>query len=368
MNTQMISNDYQTTSSLVLDAGNYESIVRVAELMAGGRATVPAHLQRNPADCLAVVMQAVQWGMNPFAVAQKTHLISGVLGYEAQLVNAVLIARAPITGRPNYEWFGPWEKIIGKFKEVRSQTKKDDTGEFKKYRVPDWSVADEEGLGIRVWATIKGETEPRELTLLMTQARTRNSTLWTDDPKQQLAYLALKRWARLYCPDVILGVYTQDELTDFQQPEIDVTPDSSPPKKQTQTASLKNRLGVGKKPEALPPPKLEDVIFDINDAFNKETLHAAKERMNQLQGADHGVALERYKERVAEIKAQGQPPKTDIVDVNVEALMAAIQNSTDLEVLHVNADLINEVADAEAKDRLQQAYHTRQAALESTKP
>ena len=48
--------------------------------------------------------------------------------------------------------------------------------------------------------------------LLLAQARTRNSTLWADDPKQQLAYLAQKRWARLYAPGVILGVYTPDEL------------------------------------------------------------------------------------------------------------------------------------------------------------
>ena len=42
---------------------------------------------------------------------------------------------------------------------------------------------------------------------MLAQARTRNSTLWADDPRQQLAYLAVKRWARLYCPEVILGVY-----------------------------------------------------------------------------------------------------------------------------------------------------------------
>ena len=73
-------------------------------------------------------------------------------------------------------------------------------------------MKDEQGCGVKVWATIKGETVPRELVLLLVQARTRNSTLWADDPKQQLAYLATKRWARLYCPDVIMGVYTPDEL------------------------------------------------------------------------------------------------------------------------------------------------------------
>jgi hypothetical protein len=50
----------------------------------------------------------------PFAVAQKTHQINGVLGYEAQLVNAVITNRAPITGRLNFEWYGDWAKINGK--------------------------------------------------------------------------------------------------------------------------------------------------------------------------------------------------------------------------------------------------------------
>lgn len=53
--------------------------------------------------------------MNPFAVAQKTFIVSGVLGYEAQLVNAVISTRGPLVDRINYDWFGPWEKVIGKF-------------------------------------------------------------------------------------------------------------------------------------------------------------------------------------------------------------------------------------------------------------
>lgn len=32
-----------------------------------------------------------------------------------------------------------------------------------------------------------------------------------------MGYLALKRWARLYCPEVILGVYTRDELDEPQE-------------------------------------------------------------------------------------------------------------------------------------------------------
>ena len=40
--------------------------------------------------------------MNPFAVAQKTHVVNGSLGYEAQLVNAVVQASGAIDGRFHY--------------------------------------------------------------------------------------------------------------------------------------------------------------------------------------------------------------------------------------------------------------------------
>ncbi len=205
-----------STSALVLDGDSLDKMMRLADVMATGRATLPKHFNGNSADCLAVVMQAMQWKMNPFAVAQKTHLVNGVLGYEAQLVNAVITTCAPVVDRLHYEWYGDWDKVIGKF-----VIKTGDKGE---YRQPGWKLADEEGLGVKVWATFRGEDEPRVLELLLAQARTRNSTLWADDPRQQLAYLATKRWSRLYCPDVILGVYSPDELDESSPRFRDVSP------------------------------------------------------------------------------------------------------------------------------------------------
>lgn len=215
------------TSALILNTESFESVMKFSEMMAAGRSTIPKHLHGNKADCASVVIQAMQWQMNPYAVAQKTHLVNGVLGYEAQLVNAVITSMAPTKDRLNYEWFGDWSKIIGKYKEITSPDKKDDSGQPKKYRVKDWSLADEKGLGVKVWATLKGEDEPRLLELLLSQAGTRNSPLWVDDPRQQLAYLAVKRWSRLYCPDVILGVYSPDELSEIA-PEKDITPKAKP--------------------------------------------------------------------------------------------------------------------------------------------
>ncbi|WP_291370598.1 MULTISPECIES: RecT family recombinase [unclassified Acinetobacter] len=187
------------TSNLVLDPAAMQNMVAFADFMCKAVITVPKHLQGNSGDCLAVTMQAMQWGMNPFAVAQKTHLVNGNLGYEAQLVNAVIIAKAPILGRPNFEWYGDWSKVNGK--------------ECKAHDI-----------GVRTWVTIKGESEPRVLDVSFAQVGTvRNSPLWVNDPKQQIAYLATKKLARLHFPDVILGVYTEDELLDHA-PMMDVSP------------------------------------------------------------------------------------------------------------------------------------------------
>ena len=219
-----------SSASLILDSASMDSMMRLADIMAKGRATIPEHLRGSPADCAAVIMQAIQWRMNPFAVAQKTHLVNGALGYEAQLVNAVIQSSGVTRDRFNYEWYGPWEKIIGKSKVCTAPAKgTKGAADYKKeyqFRVSDYDLKDEDGLGVRIWATLRGEAEPRVLELLLVQASVRNSPLWATDPKQQLAYLAVKRWTRLYSPDVILGVYTPDELDEGNRKARDITPDT----------------------------------------------------------------------------------------------------------------------------------------------
>lgn len=213
-----IQQENQNANVAIFSPQSLAAIQSFAQVMASGVATIPFHLQNNASDCMAIAMQAAQWNMNPYAVAQKTFTVGGVLGYEAQLVNAVITTRGPLVTRIEYDWFGPWDRVVGKFL-IKVNDKK------KEYRVPGWKLSDEDGIGIKIWATLKGEEKPRELVLLLAQARTRNSTLWADDPRQQLAYLAVKRWARLYCPEVILGVYTADELEQRQEKEINPEPE-----------------------------------------------------------------------------------------------------------------------------------------------
>lgn len=208
------------TAAAIFSPDGMNQLVRFAELMSQSKATVPKHLEGKPADCLAVTMQAAQWGMNPFAVAQKTHVVNGTLGYEAQLVNAVVSSSSLLATRLNYRWSGDWSNVNGKTDKSPNLT-------------------------VTVSAVLKGEAEPRELTISMAQAGVRNSPLWEQDPRQQLAYLCTKRWARLHAPDVLLGVYTPDELQETApRVERDITP-------QTTTAAGMNSL-INAKPAKKP--------------------------------------------------------------------------------------------------------------------
>lgn len=183
-NTAVADTSRAHASSLMMDIATMESLMRVAELMSSGKSTVPAHLQKNPADCMAVVMQSMQWGMNPFAVAQKTHVVNGTLGYEAQLVNAVVQESRSIQGRFHYDYKGT-----------------------------------SPNLECRVGAVIRGE---QEITwggwLNESKVTTKNSPLWKVNPQQQMGYLQVKNWARQYCPGAILGVYTPDEFEQLAKP------------------------------------------------------------------------------------------------------------------------------------------------------
>ncbi|MCU4393356.1 RecT family recombinase [Acinetobacter parvus] len=285
------------TTDLILDFDALEKIERFAAKMAKARGTVPAHIAGNEGDCMAIVMQSMQWGMNPFAVAQKTFSIKGVLGYEAQLINAVITARAPIKERLQFEWIGTpeqWDKVIGNFEEKTSTKKQDEHGNAAKYRVPKWNIADERPLGVKVWATLRGEDNPRELTIMLSQARTRNSTLWVDDPKQQLAYLAVKRWARLYCPDVILGVYSPDEL--LEREEMDVTPAQSTAKKHQGASGLKAQMAERE--------QSQETVIDMAPNFDVEGL------INQINVV---TSLDELKTLAKTFPTDlGEPAETDI--------------------------------------------------------
>ncbi len=283
-----------TTANMLMNNQVMAQLEKFAKVMSSGRCTVPKHLQGQEGDCMAIAMQSAQWGMNPFAVAQKTHLVNGTLGYEAQLVNAVISSSNAINGRFHYEYGGDWDK-------------------------PNATDA-----WVRCGAVLRGETDITWIEpIYIAKIQTKNSPLWKSAPKQQAAYLAVKYWGRLYTPEVILGVYTPDEVETRTEPpaERDVTP--SAPEGSTKSKKLVSRL-------ASKAPVTEEAVPDKEQPVDHsgiiKTLIEGIAMCNNLQD------LETCGEDIASV---GQSiPKDQMNPVR----KAFVQRRHDLEALDAGAD------------------------------
>lgn len=179
----------------VLDTARFEHMQRIANVMAQsnlipaslcqikeGNAMVELPLPRIIANCFLVVNQAVRWGMDPFAVAQCVSVIHGKLCYEGKLIAAVIEAKLGI--RLRYEWSGQGDDM-----KIVVSGKYPDEAEA---RTVEGTVAD--------WKT------------------TASGTPWVPKQyKKMLAYRGAREWGRLHSPGLMLGVYSDDELSDMAE-------------------------------------------------------------------------------------------------------------------------------------------------------
>lgn len=168
-------------------------VMEFAKLMAVSGTAVPPHCRANPGVCLAICIQALEWRSSPFAVANKSYEVNNRLSYESQLVHAIIEQRAPITGRLRHRYEGEGDTRV-----------------------------------CIVWGTARGDKEALEYkSPEFGKITPKNSPLWKTKPDLQLYYNASRDWCRVYFPDVLLGIYTEDELRDAAQgPEYakDITP------------------------------------------------------------------------------------------------------------------------------------------------
>lgn len=174
---------------VVLLPTTFSEVIAVAQMMAQASHAVPKHLRGNPGACMAIVLRSSNWSMDPFAVATKTYMVNDILAYESQLVSAVVNMRAPVKGRPRVTFNGEGADLWCHFEYTMLD------GDILGYDSP----------------TFK-------------EIKTKNSPLWLADPRQQFFYYSARAWARRWVPEVLMGVYTPDEVIEqVQEGEVRAT-------------------------------------------------------------------------------------------------------------------------------------------------
>lgn len=127
-------------------------------------------------NCYRVAEQAIRWGISPFTAAEESYAANGRIGYSGKLIAAIVNTRAGLVGRLNMRTTGAGGSlaatIVGRF---------------------------------------RGCTEDSTVEISFAEAFTSNDQ-WRKDPKQMLWYAGARKWARRYVPDLVLGIYSDDEL------------------------------------------------------------------------------------------------------------------------------------------------------------
>lgn len=289
----------------------WEMIEEAAQLISTCPGLSPHFAEPN--NCRFVAYQAARWRMDPIAVASKTYFTPRkggglVVGYEAQLVHALINANAPLTGplEFRYGYSDPKRPTIqNRFCEV---------------------------IGM-----LKGAQVPSRLTTpTVGQVKTKNSPSWFGNPDQQLSYFGVRDWARRFCPEVILGVYTHEEVREFADVSHDRPARSLFEEDDAPEADGSDLVGIGDQSAAptqdqydergpTPPPQ---------GAQEPEDLPAAREwlmgEQKRLLALPEGSAISAgwsevvKDERIGRIKAYAQPV-FNAVKASIQAKVAELK-------------------------------------------
>ncbi len=168
------------------DKEQFNQLMRVSTMLSKS-ALVPQNYQEKPQDCFIAVEMATRMNISPIFVMQNLYVVKGKPSWAGQACMAMINA-------------------CGKYKDVKHVY----TGEKGK-----------ENRGCYVTATriSDGETvNGTEVTMALAKSEgwTSNSK-WRNMPEQMLAYRAASFFARVFCPEALMGLQTYEEVIDAEQ-------------------------------------------------------------------------------------------------------------------------------------------------------
>ena len=182
----MIPRKLETDYSLGIfgTSDNFTMAYQMAKALAAST-IVPRDYQNNAANCLIAIEQAQRLGVSPMMVMQNLYVIQGRPSWSSKF----LIAAINNSGRFDME--------------LQFDEKNDKDG--KPYSCLCWTMKN----GRRV--------EGMEVNMDMARAEGwlgKNGSKWKTMPKLMLRYRAASFFSSLNCPELTLGLYTQEEAMD----------------------------------------------------------------------------------------------------------------------------------------------------------
>lgn len=178
-----------STNSVWENKDQFNHLLRAAQMLSQ-TSIIPQSYQNKPQDCFVAIEMANRMGVSPMVVMQNMYVVKGKPSWAGQACTMLI-------------------NSCGKFKDVKHIY----TGEKGKPNRGCYVTATRISDGSQV--------DGVEVTMQMAQSEgwTSNSK-WRNMPELMLAYRASAFFARVYCPEAMMGVQTAEEVYDADSTPI----------------------------------------------------------------------------------------------------------------------------------------------------
>ena len=178
-----------STNSVWENKDSFNQLLRAAQMLSQ-TSIIPQSYQNKPQDCFVAIEMANRMGVSPMVVMQNMYVVKGKPSWAGQACTMLI-------------------NSCGKFKDVKHIY----TGEKGKPNRGCYVTATRISDGSQV--------DGVEVTMQMAQSEgwTSNSK-WRNMPELMLAYRASAFFARVYCPEAMMGVQTAEEVYDADSTPI----------------------------------------------------------------------------------------------------------------------------------------------------
>lgn len=181
--------------SMLMDSARFVQIQRVGQWLSESTC-IPELFQANPANCGVAVALALRLEMDVLMLMQKMYVVHGKPGIEAQLKIALVNARGPFDGPIDWKVEGE-----GKSRRWTAFAKLRGSNRVVEFTV-DWAMVEGEGWDKPRVNKKTGFSQPSK---------------WGGGLADKMGrYRSASYLIDLYCPDVVMGMATADELLDSE--------------------------------------------------------------------------------------------------------------------------------------------------------
>ena len=165
------------------DKKQFDQLLKAANMLSQ-TSIIPATYQRKPQDCFVALEMATRMGVSPLVVMQNMYVVKGKPAWAGQACTMFI-------------------NSCGKFTQVKHVY----TGE---------KGTDSRGCYVTATRISDGvQVNGVEVTIAMAKAEGWTSnTKWRTMPELMLAYRASAFFARVHCPEALMGVQLVDEIDD----------------------------------------------------------------------------------------------------------------------------------------------------------